>query len=389
MLKIKTNKPAKKTQPTKIQQKNRQHNSKVNRPNQRSTSPFSKLIKISADMMLKEWAGKSTFEGGNDRQEFDDDTPNQLNKWSNNVSGKSLLAMKKLDYSIKKLRQCVTINALQKASLQVALVLLEVAGTKECQNPFVCLSQAAIFAAQGPKGGNNDEDFKKPLPREVDCTAEEALQILGRADCLRALHFTNEAVFLCSYVARVCCLHRDRQEPDHPWTPRWRIIGIMTYTVSVSIDSSICSIMHGEEMNLTLDSWDKSVRAEIGRGRSDAIALQKSFGRQNSYFERKFSSLKLRSTPKENKKEDYEDSCDDYSDEEYDDYDDSDQSREEDLDDINFSDREPSPDEKHVYDSGDDMNGGQPMVSVPPLPPILDASPQSTSDFANIPTVEI
>jgi hypothetical protein len=160
----KTRKPSKKSQPTKIQQKNKQQTVKVSKTNQRSTSPFSKLIKISADMMLKEWTGKRTFEGSDEEdKDTDDDTTIRLNKWSNSASGKSMLAMKKLDYSIKKLRQCVTIIALQKASLQVALVLLEVAGTKECQNPFICLSQAAIFAAQGPKGGNNDEDFKKPF----------------------------------------------------------------------------------------------------------------------------------------------------------------------------------------------------------------------------------
>eukprot|EP01083_Nonionella_stella_P036047 98373_1 len=37
--------------------------------------------------------------------------------------------------------------------------------------------------------------------------------------------------------------------------------------------------MEGETRKLALESWEKSVRAEIGRARSDAIAMQKSFGR--------------------------------------------------------------------------------------------------------------
>jgi hypothetical protein len=160
--------------------------------------------------------------------------------------------------------------------------------------------------------------------------------------------------------------------------------------------------MQGEEMQLTLDSWDKSVRAEIGRGRSDAIALQKFFGRQNSFFESKFSSLKVSTVPKQNNQEDNDDSWNECSDEDYDDFDD-DQSCEEDRDDICHD--EQSADEEHAYDSDEDAdellhtNGIQPfdhkvtgshlMSSVPPLPPILDVAPQSTCDFANIPSVEI
>ena len=164
----------------------------------------------------------------------------------------------------------------------MALALLDVAEKKECRNPFLCLSQAAIFASQGPKGGNNDEQLKKPLPRETDCTAEEAIRILGRSDCLRSLHFTNEAMFLCSYAARVCCLHRDKKEPDHPWTPKWRVVGIMVYTISIGIDSTISCLMDGEEGKVVVESWDKTVQAEIDRGRSDALAMRKAFSRFNS-----------------------------------------------------------------------------------------------------------
>ncbi len=241
----------------------------------KSKTPISKLIQVPADILLREWNGKETFD---ESDEDEDVIDSRLNKWTDNVSGPAKLAMKKLDYCIRKLRQCSTITALQKASLGVSLALLEVASKKECRSPFLCLNQASIFAAQGPKGGNNDEEFKKALPRSEDCTAEEALQIVGRSDCLRALHFINEAMFLCSYAAKVCCLHRDKMEPDHPWTPKWRIVGIMVYTISVGIDSIIHSLMEGDARNAALESWEKSVRAEIGRGRLDAIAMQKAFG---------------------------------------------------------------------------------------------------------------
>uniref|UniRef100_A0A6S8WZ86 Uncharacterized protein n=1 Tax=Chaetoceros debilis TaxID=122233 RepID=A0A6S8WZ86_9STRA len=240
----------------------------------RRKTPISKLIKVPTDVLHSEWNGRENF----DESEDDEFIDHHLNKWNDNVSGPAKLAMKKLDYSIQKLRQCSTINALRKTSLQVALALLDVSSKKECRNPFICLSQASIFASQGQKGGNSDEDLKKALPRQEDCSAEEARHVLGRADCLRALHFTNEAMFLCSYVAKVCCLHRDKTELGHPWTPQWRVVGIMTYTISVGIDSVIDSLMEGETRKLALESWEKSVRAEIGRGRSDAIAMQRSFG---------------------------------------------------------------------------------------------------------------
>jgi len=280
-------KPLKKALLVKTPLRQKQNAAKHSTSNQMTKSPFSKIIKISAEVMLREWNGKETFE---DSDEDDDEIDRRLNKWTNSFSAPSQHAMKKLDYSIQKLRHCATINSLQKASLQVSLSLLDVAATKECRNPFLCLNQAAVFSAQGPKGGNNDEPLKKPLPKETDCSPEDALQVLGRADCLRAIHFTSEALFLCSYAARVCCLHRDKKELHHPWTPKWRIIGIMVYTISVGIDSIIFSIMQGDARKTMLDSWEKSIKAEIGRGRSDAIAMQKALGRFHSSLARQKNS---------------------------------------------------------------------------------------------------
>jgi len=239
----------------------------------KSTSPLTKLIKISVEILLKEWNGKDNFSDSDD-----DENDARLNVWSQTVSGPAKLAMKRVDFTLRKLRQSVTIHALQKASLQVAAALLDLIIKKECQNPFLCLHQAAVFASQGSKGGNNDEEFKRPLPEENECTPVEALMVLGRADCLRAIHFTDEAIYICSYVAKVCRLHRDKTKSEFPWTPKWRVIGILMYTVSMAIDATICSFMEGENRA----NWVNEVKAEISRARTDAIGLQKAFSRTSS-----------------------------------------------------------------------------------------------------------
>jgi hypothetical protein len=229
-------------------------------------------VKVPVDILLKEWNGREEF----DDSDNDSIVDKRLSRWSQSVSGPATLAMKRVDFTIRKLRQSATINSLQKSSLEVALALLEVMATKECQNPFLCLHQAGVFASQGSKGGNNDEEFKKPLPEETECTPTNALLILGRADCLRAIHFTDEAIFLCSYVAKVCRLHRDKKS-DYPWTPKWRVIAIFMYTISIATDATISSFMKGHLRNDALGSWEREVKAEISRARSDAIALQKAF----------------------------------------------------------------------------------------------------------------
>ena len=249
--------------------------------NPKPTSPLEKLVKIPVEILLKEWNVSDDFDGSED-----EDIDFKLNRWSQNISGAATLAMKRVDFTLRKLRQSATIVGLQKSSLQVAVALLDLVSMKECQNPFLCLHQAALFASQGSKGGNYDEEFKKPLPEESECTPFDCLSILGRADCLRAIHFTNEAIFLCSYVAKVCRLHRDRKS-DFPWTPKWRVIAILMYTISVAIDATICSFMEGETRRSALESWENEVKGERGRGRSDAIALQKTFASHTDFDSRK------------------------------------------------------------------------------------------------------
>jgi hypothetical protein len=227
-----------------------------------AVDPIFKMIKVPTDILLAEWTDKNC------------DAENEGVQCILSEATKN--TMKRLDFNMHKIRKCTTINSLQKRSLQVALCLLEISESSECRNPFLCLYHAAIFAAHGPKGGNNDEELKKPLPNHEECTPQEALNILGRADCLRSIHFTNEAMFLCSYVARVCQLHRDKKRTDMIWTPKWRVIGIFMYTVSVGIDSVISSLtMNPEEREQALDTWHPDVKAEINRSRSDAIAMCK------------------------------------------------------------------------------------------------------------------
>ena len=73
------------------------------------------------------------------------------------ASTEAKLAMKNVDNAMKNLRKSRTINALERSSLDVAVALVSVSSHNECQNPFLCLQQAAVFAAMGPKLGNSDE----------------------------------------------------------------------------------------------------------------------------------------------------------------------------------------------------------------------------------------
>lgn len=180
----------------------------------------------------------------------------------------SRVSMKKVDFAMKQLRSSLTIQTLQKTCIKVAEALLEVAADPQCHNPFLCISHAAIFASYGPKGGNSDEPFKRRLPISKKlCTPLQALLILGRADCLRAVAFTDEAIFLCSYVAKLVALHRGHATHEWEWNAQWRVVGIQTYLVYASIDASIKPL-------LTTDSssslWEEDVNKEIAHSKIDA-----------------------------------------------------------------------------------------------------------------------
>ncbi len=185
------------------------------------------------------------------------------------------LAMKKVDDAMKNLRKSRTLNSLERASLDVSVALVDLAAYDQCENPFVCLQQAAMFASLGSKRGNNDEPFKRFLPLKKKCSPLEALNILGRADCLRAVHFLLEAQYLCAWVASVCKIHRDRQNDD---PSRWRVIGIMTYIVSSTVDETSDALsLDNPGADTTLRKWDCDALVELDRGKSDALVLAENF----------------------------------------------------------------------------------------------------------------
>jgi hypothetical protein len=194
-----------------------------------------------------------------------------LNLTPNDSLLPSRVSMKKVDFAMKQLRSSLTIQALQKSCIKVAEALLEVAADPLCHNPFLCLSHASIFASYGPKGGNSDEPFKRRLPTSKKlCSPMQALLILGRADCLRAVAFTDEAIFLCSYVAKLVALHRSQATLEWEWNAQWRVVGIQTYLVYASIDASIKPLLTVESSS---SLWEDDVNQEIAHCKIDAQSV--------------------------------------------------------------------------------------------------------------------
>jgi hypothetical protein len=158
-----------------------------------------------------------------------------LDEWTEEMTKRPELSastenlMKELDVELKNMRLCYSIQSSSTASLHVAILLMKLVASGECHNPFLCLQHAALFASQAPKLGTNDQHFHGPLPRIENCTALEAVTVVGRADCLRALLFYQEAAFLCSFVAQVVA---ERRKNELSWSSRWRVVGIMAYDLS-------------------------------------------------------------------------------------------------------------------------------------------------------------
>jgi len=248
-----------------------QKNLRTNRSAKKSTSILvkpkqvnnftPKTITIPTSELLKKWHESGTYE-------LDISTAESRNSSSEK--------MRNLDARMKQLRSCFTVQALQRTSMHVAVALLDVATGVDCYNPFLCLHQAAMFAGQGSKGGSSDAPFKSLLPPKNTCTELEALITLGRADCMRALAFLDQAMFLCSYVAEVCCMHRDEKKYEFVWNNRWVVVGIQMYTVSMAIDKTIEMIPDMDARKSSLLDWDDHVKDEIERGKSDASSVYKS-----------------------------------------------------------------------------------------------------------------
>ena len=230
-------------------------------PRQKTTNEYTpKIIFVPASELLKKWREPGAYE---------------LETSTFESKEKAKETMRKLDFRMKQLRSCFTVQSLQKASVHVAAALIDIAGLIDCHNPFLCLHQAAMFAGQGSKGGNSDAPFKSLLPPKSTCTELEALITLGRSDCMRALGFIDQAMFLCSFVAQVCRIHRDEGKPEYRWNNRWVVIGIQMYTTSMAIDRTIEMNPEMSVKQTPLLDWDYDVKAEIERCKSDAGSVLK------------------------------------------------------------------------------------------------------------------
>jgi hypothetical protein len=186
-------------------------------------------------------------------------------------------AMLKLHKCMQELRACCSEQAVEKACLEVAGALIQLAPI--CHNHFLCLQQAAMFAGNSFKGGNSNLYFREPLPSKELCTPLEALIILGRADCLQAVLFCPEAAFLCSFVASVCSHHRNHDHENFEANEQWKIVAIMAYNVSVMIRHTALMLL--QEQDKRDDSswpWECDVIEELKRGRVDGRSWKKSLG---------------------------------------------------------------------------------------------------------------
>jgi len=225
-----------------------------------SRDSLMKILRIPAAVFLVEWEKDATPRPTND-----------------SVASE---AMQKVETCMQSLRQCCSMAAAQKASLQVSIALLDLVATGAAFNPFACLQQAAMYASLSPKGGNNDVAFKTVLPES--CTALEALVIAGRADCLQALHFPMEAIFLCNYVGRVCLGHRDKLTEDMEWNHQWKMLSIYVYNTTMLLRSTVVALLPTREsQQKALNGWDDDVLAELERARLDGVALKKTLFKED------------------------------------------------------------------------------------------------------------
>jgi len=228
----------------------------------------SKFVPVSVSISLNEWLTCDFLE--EDMPDFDH-------------KEQASAAMERLNDAMKQLRDCVSVQACQKSFITAAVALLDLVSLGACHNPFVCLHQAAIFSSHGAQGGCSDIPFKKSLLSIEDISALEALVILGRADCMRALSFIDQAMFLCTFILRICSLRRSCKNPDFMWNPKWRIVGIHAYVVSAAIDDNIISLPGCDVRKSPPLPWDKDIIKEIKCCRNDAIALNTSYDVQGNF----------------------------------------------------------------------------------------------------------
>jgi hypothetical protein len=174
--------------------------------------------------------------------------------------------MANLNCCLLKLRRCSTEAAVESASLNVSVALLSIAA--EARNPFLCIEQAARFASLAPKRGTSDLAFQTRLPDEQSCSPTEALIVLGRADCLQAVFFCEEAMFLCNFVASICKVHCS--EDDTMLSRQWKLVRVKAYNVYVAIRYTATKVTCAKEKMAEY----RALYDELVIGRDYALTLQ-------------------------------------------------------------------------------------------------------------------
>ena len=169
--------------------------------------------------------------------------------------------MAALHEKMRLLRSCFSLLSVQRASLEIAASLLDVAAHPSCDNAFLVINHAANYASKGVRGGSSDRFFKKKLPGE-NSTPLDLLVVLGRADCLNAVGFVAEASFLISYVANECSVHRSR---EGAWNDKWKFVSIYAYNLSVLTRANKDGVF-GD-----IFIWKENAIQELGRARSDGL----------------------------------------------------------------------------------------------------------------------
>lgn len=255
-------------------------------PGEDRSNPLSNAVTISAKELQKAWGVQTDYS-------------------RKRPSAYARRSMRKVQDAMDKLRACYTEASVEKASLQVACALLDLASVHHtCENPFLVLQQATIFASHGTKRGTSDDLFREALPDIKKCTPHEALVILGRADCFQAVYFPYEAAFLCAYVARAVNLHRETksihgqniekkeaikasesgkgekektgekkgEKAEPSWSNRWMVVGILCYNVSIMIRGTAVGKVGGIKLREDYDPWDEDVIDELLLSRADAVA---------------------------------------------------------------------------------------------------------------------
>jgi hypothetical protein len=176
---------------------------------------------------------------------------------------------------MNQLRGCYSEVAVERACLRVSSALIHLAASRECHNRFLCIQQAALFASQASKGGSSDQYFHSPLPTIESCTPLDALLTIGRSDCMQAVGFYPEAVFLCTYVVSACRLQRGRQVSKSTCVGVWKILSVLAYDLSVAIRYAA---KVGADDNDRIESmqgiWEGHVIDELKRAFSEGLNLK-------------------------------------------------------------------------------------------------------------------